>query len=184
MLAFDNRGVGRTDKPDVPYSIPMMADDTIGLMDELDIERARFVGISMGARIALDAALRHGERVSQLTFVSAQASSRGRVHLSFPMRMAWLLGWLPWAKSSYPQPRYALLRQREASLRYDCMERLPEVKVPTLILQGTKDRSAPYSGAEMMQRSIPGAQLDPFRGGHLIFLMAERERLLEALLDA
>jgi len=33
VIAFDNRGAGRTDKPDVPYSIEMMAEDTIGLLD-------------------------------------------------------------------------------------------------------------------------------------------------------
>src|SRR5260221_8728121 len=32
VLAFDNRGAGRTDKPDIPYSIEMMADDTAGVL--------------------------------------------------------------------------------------------------------------------------------------------------------
>src|SRR5262249_13221507 len=40
VLTFDNRGAGRTDKPDAPYSIPMMAEDTIGLMNTLGIGRA------------------------------------------------------------------------------------------------------------------------------------------------
>ena len=35
VLAFDNRGAGRTDKPDIPYSIEMMAEDTAGLMQAL-----------------------------------------------------------------------------------------------------------------------------------------------------
>src|SRR6266700_2919026 len=54
VLAFDNRGAGRTDKPDVPYSIEMMADDTAELMKALAIERASLLGISMGGKIALD----------------------------------------------------------------------------------------------------------------------------------
>ncbi len=39
VLAFDNRGAGRTDKPDIPYTIEMMASDTIGLMDAVGIAR-------------------------------------------------------------------------------------------------------------------------------------------------
>lgn len=48
VLAFDNRGVGRSDKPDIPYTIEMMAGDTLGLMDAVGIARANVLGISMG----------------------------------------------------------------------------------------------------------------------------------------
>ena len=48
VLAFDNRGAGRTDKPDTHYSIEMMADDTVGLMQTLGMEQAHILGISMG----------------------------------------------------------------------------------------------------------------------------------------
>src|SRR5579883_3238531 len=48
VLVFDNRGAGRTDKPDVPYSIEMMAQDTEELMNALAIEQASVLGISMG----------------------------------------------------------------------------------------------------------------------------------------
>ncbi len=39
VLGFDNRGAGRTDKPDIAYSIEMMADDTVGLMKAFGIQR-------------------------------------------------------------------------------------------------------------------------------------------------
>ena len=61
VVVFDNRGAGRTDKPDIPYSIEMMTDDMEGLLDALAIERASILGISMGGRIALEYALRHPE---------------------------------------------------------------------------------------------------------------------------
>lgn len=50
VLAFDNRGAGRTDKPDIPYSIEMMAEDTAGLMRALGIGAATVLGISMEGR--------------------------------------------------------------------------------------------------------------------------------------
>jgi 3-oxoadipate enol-lactonase len=48
VLCFDNRGTGRTDCPDRPYSTKLFADDTVGLMDAVGIERAHIYGISMG----------------------------------------------------------------------------------------------------------------------------------------
>src|SRR5437868_11841119 len=66
VLAFDNRGVGRTGKPDMTYSIEMMADDTAGLMQTLGIQQAHVIGISMGGRIALSLSLRHASKSSFL----------------------------------------------------------------------------------------------------------------------
>jgi 3-oxoadipate enol-lactonase len=75
VLAFDNRGAGRTDKPDTPYSIEMMADDTAGLMQTLGNQQAHIFGISMGGRIALALALRYPTSVKKLVLVSTSARS-------------------------------------------------------------------------------------------------------------
>ena len=48
IISFDSRGLGRTDKPDIPYSIEMMAEDTVGLMDAIDVKQAHILGISHG----------------------------------------------------------------------------------------------------------------------------------------
>jgi 3-oxoadipate enol-lactonase len=66
-IAFDNRGVGRSDKPDIPYSMAMFADDTAGVLDALGIERAHVFGISMGGMIAQEFTLRYPQRVKTLT---------------------------------------------------------------------------------------------------------------------
>src|SRR3984893_5168212 len=65
-VVFDNRGAGRTDKPDAPYSIKQMADDTAGLMDALGSVRSALLGISMGGMIAQEFALHHQDRLSCL----------------------------------------------------------------------------------------------------------------------
>ena len=66
VLAFDNRGVGRTSKPDIAYSIEMMVDDTARLMQTLGIQQAYVIGISLGGRIALALSLRHASKSSFL----------------------------------------------------------------------------------------------------------------------
>jgi len=66
VITFDNRGVGKTDEPEGPYTIRMMADDTIGLMDYLDIDSAHILGVSMGGMIAQELAINYPDRVKKL----------------------------------------------------------------------------------------------------------------------
>ncbi|MFA6408643.1 MAG: alpha/beta hydrolase [Gammaproteobacteria bacterium] len=51
VIVFDNRGVGQSDRPDYPYTVDMMADDTAALCKELNVHKATFIGNSMGGFI-------------------------------------------------------------------------------------------------------------------------------------
>ncbi len=177
VIAFDNRGAGRTDKPDVPYSIEMMADDAAGLLGALGIERAHVLGISMGGRIAIALALKHPGAVRSLILVSTGARTpRRRTWLwfsSLPLR-------IPFVRSigtKYPQPYYAFVRQRQASGSYDATGRLHEIRAPTLILHGKKDRLAPHELAEETHRGIADSSMTTFDGGHLFLFSKQREFL-------
>ncbi|HZD09964.1 MAG TPA: alpha/beta fold hydrolase, partial [Candidatus Binatia bacterium] len=71
VLIFDHRGVGRSDKPDEPYSTRGFASDAVGLLDVLGIEKAHFMGQSMGGRVAQWVALDFPERVRSLILSSS-----------------------------------------------------------------------------------------------------------------
>ena len=68
---IDLPGFGFSSKPvTAPYDAKFFAHAVKGLMDELDIERAHFVGNSMGGKVALEVGLRWPERVAGLALLS------------------------------------------------------------------------------------------------------------------
>lgn len=181
VIVFDNRGVGRTEKPDIPYSIEMMAEDTEELLKALAIERASILGISMGGRIALALALRHPERVEKLILVSTSARVERTRRRAWRLLLLGLFSQTSLLQSKYPQPRYAFIRQLQASGDYNSTNRLRELHMPTLIMHGKNDQTAPYRLAEEMHAGIPGSQLLQFQGGHIFFFFKERQPFLEAV---
>ncbi len=179
VLAFDNRGVGRTDKPDITYSIEMMADDTAGLMHALGMQQANIIGISLGGRIALALSLRHAEYVKQLVLVSTST----RIVKNWRRRFYGLLSGTPIFRSKYPQPHFAFQRQMQASTSFNCTDQLHAIHVPTLIVHGKKDKTVPYYLAEEMHSGIEDSKMLTFEGGHIFFLMRERQQFLEAVAE-
>jgi aminoacrylate hydrolase len=68
FITFDNRGIGRSRRPGAPpiASIEDMVDDTVALLDRLEVDSCLVYGTSMGGAIAQHLALEHPDRVSGL----------------------------------------------------------------------------------------------------------------------
>jgi len=82
LVAYDQRGLGQTGKPDRPYSMADYADDAAGLMDALGWEDALVIGVSFGGMVAQNLVVRHPDRVRRL--VLACTSPGGAGGSSFP----------------------------------------------------------------------------------------------------
>jgi pimeloyl-ACP methyl ester carboxylesterase len=197
VTTFDNRGAGRTSAPDEPYSIRGMADDTAALMAELGIERAHIVGASMGGMVAQELAINYTERIDRLVIACSRArSSDLRRKIAVAQRALWEAGidrdaiaaiQQPWgrttatlqdpqvpldllalsAKDPYPIAKHAYLRQLDATIAHDTLDRLHQITAPTLVLVGAEDILTPPSESIEIAERIPGSRLQILpRGGH------------------
>jgi pimeloyl-ACP methyl ester carboxylesterase len=71
VIVFDNRGVGNTTAGTRPFSIGQFANDTVGLLDALEIQRTDILGFSMASFIGQQLTLTHPERISRLILYGA-----------------------------------------------------------------------------------------------------------------
>ena len=87
-IALDLRGHGQSDKPPGPYSVPMFAEDVLGLVDSLGIAQATMVGLSLGGGTVQTFALAYPERVRALGLISTSSEFTPATREHFHTRAA------------------------------------------------------------------------------------------------
>lgn len=83
VLAYDQRGLGRSAKPDTPYAMADYADDAAALMDHVGWNAARVIGVSFGGMVAQELALRHPAKVERLTLACTSPGGAGGASYPF-----------------------------------------------------------------------------------------------------
>jgi 3-oxoadipate enol-lactonase len=195
-VVFDNRGSGRTDKPDAAYSIQQMASDVNGLLEALNIRRTVILGVSMGGMIAQDFAINYPGKLTCLILGCTSFGGPESVALPKETLRAILAGpavdedvlklqeramysdetiatkrgvitAFNEARAMFPTPPFALARQAAALLNHDAAGRLGQIRVPTLVVTGKDDRLIPPENSHLIAARIDGAILRKLPGGHL-----------------
>jgi len=185
VLRYDTRGHGGSEAPGGPYTLDQLGADVIGLMDALAIDRAHFVGLSMGGMIGQAAALAHPERFRSL--VLADTTSRyppefaaiweARIHTALTGGMEAHVGptlerWFtaPF-REAHPDAMARVagwIRGTTVAGYVGCSHalakihtwpRLGEIRCPVLVLVGDKDPTTPVAMARDIHAAIPGSRL-------------------------
>lgn len=206
VIVFDNRGAGRSDKPEMEYSIPFFADDTAGLMEALGIRSAHVLGISMGGYIAQELALKYPDKVKSLILGCTGCGGRRAVPMS-EERMIKFMANKDLSPEEilrkdmdiyfsdrfieahpekvrefvnislrYYQPKEAFFRQFEACRRHDTADRLGGIKAPVLVLTGDDDPLVPPNNSLILKELIPYSTLSVFPHRRHCFFIEEAER--------
>ena len=178
VIAFDNRGAGQSDKPDVPYSIPLMATDALAVLHAAGETSAHWFGISLGGMILQQLALDQPDAVRSLILGATHCGGerRGAPIAEAPgladspfRRYAnlyephFILDHPEWvaedAKRFGKMPLHAIVRQDQAVRHYNVCDRLGDIRQPVLILHGRQDQMVPVARGEELQRGLPHARL-------------------------
>ena len=73
LALYDKRGHGKSSPVQGPYTFDMLENDVVSIMDELNIAKAHFVGLSMGGMTSLGLALKHSDRFNKMVCCAARA---------------------------------------------------------------------------------------------------------------
>ncbi len=197
VILPDLRGHGTSDSGPLPLSLTQMADDVIGLWDQLGVDTSVVVGISMGGMVAQALATAAPDRVEALVLIAtagsyddaartaalARAAAARRAGGMEQMTPVLLQRWFGAAPDELVDRARGQLTSADPEVHAACLEAMTEVgsidlervSAPTLVLGGRDDVSTPRPVVEALADAIPGAVLDMVPGAHLTAFTHPRE---------
>lgn len=191
VLRYDTRGHGQSSTPPGPYSFDDLADDVVALMDAHEIDRAHFLGLSLGAMTGMGLALGHPDRFEAMVLCDARADAPPFYVEMWDQRIAAieaggldaiadpaLAMWLNEGFRAANPARVAATRDMitgndpegyiaccQALKRLDYLKDLPKVAVPVTYVVGGADKGAPPDVMRAMAEATPGARFVEIPGG-------------------
>lgn len=185
VLLFDTRGHGQSDCPEGPYTMEELGQDTSQLLRALNINRAHFVGLSMGGMIGQELALEHPDLVASLTIADSASkwppeaielfAGRARQGAKDGMDSLVKATLWRWFTPEYHQSNPEdvteigeMIRNTSVSGYAGCSHAIPrinythrlsEISCPVLILVGAQDVGTVPAMSYEMQKNCPGSEL-------------------------
>ena len=184
VVRYDLRGHGRSQAPAGEYGFEQMADDVTGLLDHLNVEYAAYVGLSLGGMIGQTLALKSPHRLTALLLAETNARTPDALKGMWQQRIAGVMtggmetqveGSLArWFTPAFREASpltvawiTSLIRQTQtagfiaccrAIENLDLLDKLEQVRTPTLVVAGAEDQAAPAANLQAIAARIPGAE--------------------------
>jgi 3-oxoadipate enol-lactonase len=199
VIRFDARGHGQSEAPRGAYSFETLAQDVIGLMDQLGVAKARFLGLSMGGMVGQYLGLLHPGRFHSLCLVSTTSAvpAQARPLWEERIRNAGTHGMASvvdgaiarWVAPATLEAKPALVARLKAMIEntppdgyigwchairdLDITDRLRDIKLPTRVIVGELDPATPPAMAEAIHRALAGSDLVVMPGvSHMLHVEA------------
>jgi 3-oxoadipate enol-lactonase len=197
VLRYDTRGHGESAPTPGPYSIELLGKDVLAMLDELDLDRAHFCGLSMGGMIGMWLALNAPERLNKLVLSNTAAKigtaegwnarieavqKNGMKSLAPAILERWFS---PAFRQKAQETTANILKMLEetnpsgyvaccAAVRdFDCREQLGNIRTPTLVIAGAHDQATPATDGRFLAQQIPGARYVELNAAHLSSIEAQ-----------
>lgn len=191
VLRYDTRGHGGSASPAGPYSLQLLGCDVLGLLDMLDIERAHFIGLSMGGAIGQWLGIHAPQRLRKLVLANTAARIgtpegwRSRAAAVRASGMAQIAEGSPgrWFTPAFVAAQPARVRAlQDALLRLDpegyaaCCDALADadlgaeihrIAAPTLVIAGSHDPVTTLDDARAIEQAVAGGTLVGLPASHL-----------------
>jgi 3-oxoadipate enol-lactonase/4-carboxymuconolactone decarboxylase len=189
LLRYDHRGHGDSPAPSGPYTVDDLAGDVLALLDRLGVERATFVGISLGGAVGMTLAVRAPDRIERLALCCTamrfgepdgwmERAATVRADGVQAVAPAVLERWL--TPAAPPEMRAGLEAQLlstspdgyaaccEAVAAHDLRGRLGGLRMPVLAVAGSDDPATPPEWLRAIADEVPGARLHVIDGARHI----------------
>lgn len=181
LILFDNRGAGSSSANDKPFSMQLFAQDALGLMDALKIEKADLLGWSMGSLIAQEMALAKPEKVGKLVLFGSALNNAdimkalGGMDKMTPETFVAQLFPAAWAEKNpemikslpmlaKPIDPAIVKRQRKALEEWrGTASQLAKLDKDVLLIVGEADQITPAAQSLAMAQKIKGAWVARFK---------------------
>ena len=210
VIVYDQRGHGESDKPEGEYSPFVFAADLDALLEKLRIKRTVVLGHSMGSMMAQVFALTYPERLRGLILYGAVSNMKPLGNVCGPWAQdaikeieekgfrTHLRSLIPYWFSSktdrrrieswlheafFEIPAYVAKGVWKGNMKFDVVDRLEEIKAPTLIIVGGDDCRTPVENSELLNRKIPNASLKIIRDAAHLANLEKPEEFNQALLN-
>jgi 3-oxoadipate enol-lactonase len=185
ILRYDTRGHGLSQASVGAYTLELLGEDAIGLLDALDIDAVHWVGLSMGGMIGQYLALNHADRLRSLILCDTSAAIpeeaqplwQERIDAARDKGMEALIEavmerWLSPSSIGRNSVTVARIRTQflatsvdgyvgcsEAIRKHNYMDQLANINIPTLIIVGEDDPGTPVAASKAMHERIPNSKL-------------------------